>query len=113
VGPATGEQVGAESVFSDAVSAQDGRLAVASGSEVAVLAAAHCQEPRTAQPRPDTPSFLAGQAPHFCYESLEGLAVSGLDYNSARGFHFRGGQATEVWTFPGQCPGGVRILVLI
>ena len=41
---ATGQQVGAELVFPDAVSvlavAQDGRLAVAFGSEVAVLAAA-------------------------------------------------------------------------
>lgn len=47
---ATGQQVGAELVFPDAVSAlavaQDGRLAVAFGSEVAVLAAAHCQEPQ-------------------------------------------------------------------
>ena len=47
---ATGQQVGAELVFPDAVSAlavaQVGRLAAAFGSEVAVLAAAHCQEPQ-------------------------------------------------------------------
>ena len=46
---ATGQQAGAELVFPDAVSAlavaQDGRLVVAFGSEVAVLAAAHCQPP--------------------------------------------------------------------
>jgi hypothetical protein len=48
--PATGQRVSAELVSPDAVSALAvalvGRLAVAFGSEVAVLAAAHCQEPQ-------------------------------------------------------------------
>lgn len=46
----TRQQVGAELMFPDAVRAlavtQDGRLLAAFGSQVAVLAAAHCQEPQ-------------------------------------------------------------------